>query len=370
MTKPLCQYFGICGGCSAQHIPYSLQLENKKNFLINSIKEKDISVFFGDEYHYRNRMDFLFYPGGIGFRKKGDGNKIIDIENCVISDKRLNEFILELREFFNKCDCFNFKKHTGTFKYAVIRTPRDDSAILFVLNPESSKLAAAIEKIRIFAKRTTANNVVVTYTSPETDMFDPGDTFAVKGTEFLKENYLGRKFLFPAQGFFQNNTVIAEKMQEYCNKLLERHDTKDAHLLDLYAGVGTFGIINAGLFRDVTIIESVKPCIDAANINIKNNNITNAKAVVLDAKQLKKIKFENPLFVITDPPRSGMHQKTIEQLNVLKPDVIIYISCNVNQLRKDLLKFNRYKIKSDALFDLFPQTTHIESVVELVLKNN
>jgi tRNA/tmRNA/rRNA uracil-C5-methylase (TrmA/RlmC/RlmD family) len=114
------------------------------------------------------------------------------------------------------------------------------------------------------------------------------------------------------------------------------------------------------------IIESIKQCIDAADINIKENNVKNAKTIVLDAKQLKKVELKKPLFVITDPPRSGMHPKTIEQLKNLKPEVIIYISCNIQQLGKDLLKFKDYKIKSAALFDLFPQTPHIEAVVEMV----
>jgi len=87
---------------------------------------------------------------------------------------------------------------------------------------------------------------------------------------------------------------------------------------------------------------------------------------LLDAKNLKKLKFIQPLFVITDPPRSGMHPKTIEQLNILKPEIILYVSCNVEQLAKDIIKLKDYKIKSAAIFDLFPQTNHIEVIIELV----
>jgi 23S rRNA (uracil1939-C5)-methyltransferase len=90
--------------------------------------------------------------------------------------------------------------------------------------------------------------------------------------------------------------------------------------------------------------------------------------VLLDAMQLKKLDLPDSLFVITDPPRSGMHEKTIEQLKKLRPKVIVYVSCNVVQLGKDLPKFKDYRIRSAALFDLFPQTPHSEAVVELVLK--
>jgi len=157
-------------------------------------------------------------------------------------------------------------------------------------------------------------------------------------------------------------------MHKYVNELLKSYDAKDkfGHLLDLYGGVGTFGIINADLFKKVTIVEGFQGCIDAANANIELNDIDNAEALCMDAMQLKKVKLTSPLYVVTDPPRSGMHPKTIEELIRLKPERLIYISCNVKQLEKDLPKFlKHYTLKSAAMFDLFPQTNHMESVVEL-----
>lgn len=364
MANPLCTYFGECGGCSCQHIDYSVQLENKKKALARAINFDNITVFSGKEYGYRNRMDFVFTKSGIGLRKKDKWHNIIDIEKCAISNEKLNTLLKETRDFFKEPDYFDLKRGTGTFKYAVIRTPREDSSISFVLS-ESGKLSEAIEQAKEFAAKTTANNILVTYVPKETDESVSDEFFAVKGNDMLKEKYLGIEFLYSVQGFFQNNQEIAEKMHQYVHELLKSHNTKDAHLLDLYAGVGTFGIINAKLFKNVTIIENSKQCIDAANLNITNNNIQNAKALVLDAKQLKKVQLPQPLFVITDPPRSGMEPKTIQQLNELRPAAIIYISCNIQQLAKDIQKFSNYSVKSAAMFDLFPQTNHIEAVVEL-----
>lgn len=400
MRQALCPKFGTCGGCTAQHIEYSLQLENKKKALAhaldahtlgahtlgahtldNAFSEDNIKVFSGNEFHYRNRMDFLFHQKGIGLRKKDDYKKIIDIEKCVISNEELNKLLAEVRSFFeNKpniladastntsTDIFNVNLRTGTLRYVVIRTPQNDSSISFVLNSDSKRIDETTEQIKEFAKITSANNVLVAYVPSQIDMSISDDFFVVKGSEMLKETYLGKTFFYHAQGFFQNNSEMAEKMHEYCNKLLTSYSqyAKPAHLLDLYGGVGTFGIINADLFKGVTIVESVKQCIDAADKNIEINKIKNAKAVVLDAVQLKKLSLPEPLFVITDPPRSGMDMKTIEQLKILKPKLILYISCNVQQLAKDIPKFKHYKIKSAALFDLFPQTIHSEAVVELV----
>ncbi|MFC1723029.1 23S rRNA (uracil(1939)-C(5))-methyltransferase RlmD [Nanoarchaeota archaeon] len=372
MTDPRCRHFGKCGGCSFQNIDYEQQLEQKKRQLATAINNPEIAekiqVFSGQPYNYRCRMDFVFHIGGIGFREKGKWQHIINITECPISNKKLNLIAGEIRDFFKEPDFFHVKRHSGTFRYAVIRTPQDDSSISFVLNSDSSRIADAIEQIKEFAKTSTANNIIVTYVQPNTDSSISDDFFAVKGTDTLKETYLDKTFIYHVQGFFQNNHAMAEKMHTYVNTLIQSHDTKDHHLLDLYGGVGTFGIINATHFKSTTIVEGFQQCIDAAEKNIELNQAPNTKAICKDDRQLKNLDLPSPLFVITDPPRSGMNPKTIKHLNRTKPDTIIYVSCNLSQLAKDLKKFQNYTLKSAALFDLFPQTPHCEAVVELIKK--
>ena len=386
-ATPLCQYFGTCGGCTCQHISYELQLQNKKTALVHALstfaKTTPIQVFADKEYFYRNRMDFIFHAKGLGFRERSKAYVTVDIEKCVIANEPLNKLVQELRTFFAKknqnqegeetkeIDAYEPKKRSGTFRYAVIRTPQNDSSISFVLNSNSVRLNAAVELIKEFAQTTTAKNVIVTYIPANTDHSISEEYFVIKGTDMLEETFLNKKFHYSVQGFFQNNSIMAEKMHEYVHQLLKKDETKNAHLLDLYAGVGTFGIINADLFKSVLMIEAFAGCVTAAQKNILENNVNNAQAQVLDAKHLRRLSLDNkkPLVVITDPPRTGMDMKTIEQLKELKPEVMIYISCNVEQLAKDILKFKtRYNIKSAALFDLFPQTNHSEAVVEFVLK--
>jgi len=366
MASALCPFFGDCGGCSSQHIDYSLQLGNKRKVLERSINNTDVKVFSDKEYGYRNRMDFVFHKCGVGFRRKGKWFSVVPVDKCVISNDKINVLLKEVNDFFKDVDFFDLVKQSGTFRYAVIRTPTNDSSISFVLNEDSPRLSAAVEKIEEFSKVSSANNIITSYVPSKHDESISAEFFSVKGSDTLKESYLGKDFVYSVQGFFQNNSVMAEKMQKYVNELLKDYDTKPAHLLDLYGGVGTFGIINSDLFKGVTIIESVQPCIDAANINIQSNNIKNSSAILLDAVKLKNVDLPSPLFVITDPPRSGMDNRTIDQLKKLQPKVIIYVSCNVEQLGKDIPKFKDYKLKSAALFDLFPQTPHSEAVVELV----
>lgn len=368
MVEPKCKYFGECGGCRLQHIPYELQLENKKAFLSRAIGFEDVQVVSAEPYGYRNRMDFIFHPKGLGLRQKDKWYQIVDLQLCEIANLRIMELFNEVKAFFKDVDYFDMKKQSGTFRYCIIRAPNKSTSISFVLNEDSTRLMDAVDKIREFSSKTTAQNIVVTYIPSKTEASVSSEYFVIKGSENLTEDFLGKTFTFSVQGFFQNNSAMAEKMLKHSNDLLVKYDTKNAALLDLYGGVGTFGIINSSLFKQVFIVESFKGSIDSANNNILTNNMGNTKAICLDAEKLVKLDLPKPLYVITDPPRSGMAQKTIQRLNDLKPEVLIYISCNVEQLSKDLPKFKAYQIKSAALFDLFPQTPHSEAVVELVLR--
>ena len=367
MTTPLCSYFGTCGGCSLQHVDYSPQLLQKRCVVEHATGLSDVLVFSGASYGYRNRMDFVFHPTGVGFRKKGSWDTVIDIDSCVISDTRLNQLLKEVRTFFYCIDAFHLRKHTGTFRYVVIRTPRLSSSLSFVLSSDSMHLSEAIEQIRAFSLTTSADTVVITYVASQTDVSVSDDFFLVKGDGFLREHFLGKEFVFPVQGFFQNNSYLAEEMQRYCRTLFSSHSTFDAHLLDLYGGVGTFGLCLADLFSALTLVENVPAAVLCAEKNALLCGVTSFTAHCLDAKYLSRLRFSSSLYVLCDPPRSGMHQKTITALRALRPLVIVYISCNLEQLARDLAQFPEYTVKSAALFDLFPQTKHCEAVVELVI---
>ena len=369
MSTPLCPYFNKCGGCTAQHIDYELQLENKKKLVQRITKIDNVKVFFDQPYSYRNLMDFVFFPGGLGLRAQGTKFQIIDIEQCAIAEPALNTLLTEIRSFFKHIDAFDGHKQKCTFHYAVIRTTStQDNGISFLLNEDSPQLPAAIEKIKQFANQTTAKNIVIAVLPKHIDNSISEEYIIIKGNDYLTETLYHKQFHYSLQGFFQNNTKMAQQMQHYVHTLLQSYPTSQSHLLDLYAGVGTFGIINANLFKSISIVESFSTSIKLAEKNIQLNNITNAQTHILDAKHIHKLTFPTPLYIILDPPRTGMDQKTIQTVNILKPELIIYISCNPEQLAKDLLKFPNYNTKSAAIFDLFPQTNHAEVIIELVKK--
>jgi len=366
--EALCPYFGSCGGCSYQNIPYQEQVEKKKELLISSIGFDEVKVFTHKPYFYRSRMDFVFHQNGLGLREKGKWWKVVDIEKCVIACEGINDMLKEVRSFFKSIDAFDLRKKYGTFRYAVMRLTKHDGSISFVLNKESKNLEKACEDIRKFSEQTSAKNIVITFVPPNRDVSVSEDFEVVKGNAYLEEEFLSKKFRYPIQGFFQNNRELAEKMHEYCRSLLESHKTQT--LIDLYGGVGTFGIINADLFEKVYVVENYKPSIELAKENAKLNNAKNVLCFAEDAKNLKKIGIEKPCALLADPPRAGIHPKAIEYINKTKPEIFIYVSCNLRQLAHDIKILSEFEIKSAALFDFFPQTPHAEAVVEMMPKNN
>jgi 23S rRNA (uracil1939-C5)-methyltransferase len=366
MTDPRCPYFGKCGGCAFQDVDYGAQLERKRDKLSQALQFENIPIFSGRDYYYRQRMDMVFHAGGLGFREKGSWSRVVDVEECVISNDGLNGLIREIREFFGGIDAFDLRTRVGTFRYAVIRTPPSDSAVSIVLNKDSEKLDEARSRIKEYGEKTRAKNVLMTFVTHESGASISDEYEVVKGSDMLEESYLGFAFKYHVQGFFQNNHDMAEKLHAYCHDLLKSYPRRDAHLLDLYGGVGTFGIINADLFKDVTILENFEPAIQACEENIKENGLSNIKPIVMDAKHLKILELAEPLVAILDPPRSGMNPRTLKRLNKLRPELIVFISCNVKLLRRELPYLSNYKIKSAALFDLFPQTPHQEAVIELI----
>jgi tRNA/tmRNA/rRNA uracil-C5-methylase (TrmA/RlmC/RlmD family) len=304
MAQPLCEYFGECGGCLFQNADYAGQVENKRRQLANAIGCDDIRVFTDREYFYRTRVDMVFHPGGIGFRRKGAWYQTVDIRRCVIANERINELIAEVRDYFREVDYFHVRKNSGTYRYAVIRAPGLDSSISIVLNADSTRLLPARENITRFAGLTSAGHVAITYVPHNTDVSISQEYLAVKGGDVLTVEMLGKKFGFNVQGFFQNNDRMALRMQEYVSGLLAGYETRGSHLVDLYGGVGTFGIINAHLFRQVTVIESFPGAVESAKENVRANGVENVAVLELDAKRLKTVSLAGPLIVITEDRKS------------------------------------------------------------------
>lgn len=370
MTQPRCPYFGTCGGCAQQNVAYDTQVEQKKKrvtnyFLARGIALPNVSAHFDTAYNYRNRMDFVFTKDGLGLREKGEWKKLLHVAQCPISNAKLNSLLKEVNEWFTavKPDVFDVKSTTGTFRYAVIRAPEhtDDSAITFILNRDSPILEAQKKLVLEFAKTTSAKNVLIGTVISKTDMSIADDAAPIKGNAFVTEKLLGKTMTYHSQAFFQNNTIMAEKMIEHVKKEIGRGKT----LIDLYGGAGTFGVTLADNFEKTIIIDNVAGNIEQARANIANNKV-HAEARCADANVLSE--YSGELTLLVDPPRAGLHPKVISAIKQLRPKTLVYISCNPEQLAKEATLLG-YEVKTLGVFDLFPQTEHVEAIATLAPKN-
>ncbi len=363
-----CKYYGKCGGCPWFNVPYKEQLKLKKEKIKEYLGFDKIKLFYGKRYHYRNRMDFVFSKYGLGLREKKKWYKIVGIKKCLIANEKINLLMNEINEFFNGEDYFNLKNQKGTYKYAVIRISKYNSSISFVLNENSENLKNALSKIKRFSRVTSAENVIATFVKKKSDVSFSDKYNVIKGSDLMCETILGKKFVYNVQGFFQTNCNLIEKLHEYCHRIIKRYKTSEMNFIDLYGGVGTFGVINSNLFKKVKIVESDRTCVNSAKRNIKLNKVKNVDVICCDAKDVVKKEFKGPLFMIVDPPRAGMHPKVAKAINkIFQPEVLIYVSCNAKRFGEELHYFDNYKIKSVAMFDLFPNTPHVETITEMVL---
>jgi len=405
-----CPFFGECGGCRLQNQSYVEQLESKRQTLARLLRVQDIDVVASEEYGYRNRVDMVFHPDGVGFRRRGSWDKIVDITHCLIAEPRINGIIAELRVAFPRPDSFDVRHHTGTLRYAVIRVTRDTATLTFILNPDSNGRETAEKDLRSFAEQCTADNVLMGYVPATTDMSTTEDYVVLRGTATLAESFLGNSLEYHSQGFFQVNHKVSELMVSYVRELLARDPGRvappspagpqaetdagprtgpqaeaeagprtgpqaetdagapantGAELLDLYGGVGSFGVSLAPLFSRVTVMENYAGSIASARRNLDAGGFSHSRAVVDDAAEADRLEYQRPLFVVTDPPRSGMHPAAIRRVTGLATRKIVYVSCNPEALAEELPQFRNYRVGSVALFDMFPQTPHFEAVVEL-----
>lgn len=333
-------------------------------FKARGIMLPEVSVHFDSAYEYRNRMDFVFTKEGLGLREKGEWKKLLHVAQCPISNAKLNSLLKEINDWFLhvRPDVFDVQATTGTFRYAVIRAPQhtDDSAICFILNRDSPILEAQKKLILEFAKTTSAKNVLIGTVISKTDMSVSDDAVAVKGGTHVTEKLLGKKMTYHSQAFFQNNTIMAEQMIAHVKKEIGNGKT----LIDLYGGAGTFGVSLADSFEKTIIIDNVLGNIEQAKENIAHNNV-NAEARCADANVLAE--YNGDITLIVDPPRAGLHPKVVAAIKQLRPKTLIYISCNPEQLAKEATLLG-YNVKTLGVFDLFPQTEHIEAIATLAPK--
>lgn len=332
-TDTKCPFYGICGGCDIMHIKdqngYKL---DKLNNIINKYVDKNIKVLDVvnlNEYNYRNKITLQVCNNEIGLYKK-NSNDIVCIDKCYLVDDRINKII----------DLIKKNQNLNGIKQIVIKC-MDESMVTFIGddNVNYDYLKNVVDSIYVNKKNVYGKSKITVYMG----------------------NF---KFLVSSESFFQVNTLVANAMYNYIDSLIDKTNV----IFDLYCGTGTIGIFVSNKANRVIGLEINSEAVRDANENKKINGINNIDFYEADASSIVKKTDLKPDVIIVDPPRSGLDDKMIMDINKLLPKKIIYVSCDPMTLARDLKKLDNYNIISIKGFNMFPNTYHVESVTLLERK--
>ena len=329
----LCPYYNVCGGCNIGNLNYSKQLEYKKNKVINIFKRYlnyDINPdIIGSDirYEYRNKITYHCNDGKLGLISID--NNLIDIDSCFLVSDKINElYKIILEEDWSLVNKIVIKEC--------------DNGLIISIDGDMN-----IDSIKDLCLSIYINNKCI---------YKKEDGYI---------NIGNIKYNVSVDAFFQINKYNISRLYDVVVKYGEFKNTDK--VIDLYCGVGSISLYISNYVDNVLGIEIIENAIKDAKENAKLNNINNVEFICGDVSKI----IDDNLFgniVIVDPPRVGLDNHTIEVLNEIEIDKLIYVSCDPMTLVRDLKKLTNYKIKDITLVDMFPQTHHVESVILLQKK--
>ncbi|WP_305767366.1 23S rRNA (uracil(1939)-C(5))-methyltransferase RlmD [Candidatus Epulonipiscium viviparus] len=375
-----CKFFGACGGCALQNLPYEKQLERKLRW-VNQILNFEVAEILGSPkwFQYRNKMEYTFGdtvkdgPLALGLHKKRTTFDIVTVDDCKIVDDGFNAILRATLDFFAVENVPYYKKvsHQGFLKFLVVR--RSETTGEFLVNiVTSSQIAydftAFVEAIKNTGFKIAG--VLHTISDSPSDAIKPDSVELLYGLNYIYEEILGLKFKISPFSFFQTNTKGAEVL--YANALALLSDLEDKTVFDLYSGTGTIAQIMALKAKKVVGIEIVAEAVAAAKENAKLNGLENCEFIAGDVLTQIDNADVGPDVIVVDPPRDGIHRKALEKIINFGVAEILYISCKATSLARDLVAFAEggYHVAQSLCVDMFAQTYHVETVVLLKRTNH
>lgn len=390
-VEPKCPIARRCGGCQLQEMSYEKQLEFKNNKVMGNLERiGGFSPEFLDRvmepiermdepFYYRNKAQFPF-----GTDKEGNPitgfyagrtHDIIANTDCAIGvpdNKKILELILAFMKKHN-VSAYDEKTGKGLIRHALIRYGfiTKEIMICLVVNgasiPHSEELIQELRKIEgmtsiSFSRNTKRTNVIM------------GDSYGLLWGQNFITDYIGKvKYQISPLSFYQVNPVQTEKLYglalDYAG--LQGEET----VWDLYCGIGTISLFLAQAAKKVYGVEIVPQAIEDAKNNAKINGIENAEFYVGKAEDIlpeyyRKYGEEHPGeeahadVIVVDPPRKGCDESVLETMAEMKPEKIVYVSCDSATLARDLkyLRGKGYEVERGRAVDLFPMTVHVECV--------
>lgn len=333
-----CPFYNECGGCNLEHLTYFKENEFKRRkvqeLLVKFAKINPTLVketIFSDEYNYRNKVTFHGNGNIFGYYKE-NSNDLLKIDKCLLLDKRINEIVKLLQTESNK------------ITELLIRTNNDSSKIMLKITGQVNDIETLKNKVDVLfinSKCLTKEDKIITTIG-------------------------SKKYYVSIDSFFQVNKTLTEKLYDKVKEQVEK--VRPNRLLDLYCGTGSIGIYASDFTKEIIGVDYSKSNIEDANKNKKLNNLKNI-TFINDKVENVIDTFKDVDMIIVDPPRAGLDQKTINNIEIISPRHLIYVSCDPATLARDLNLLTNYEVEEVTPFNMFPRTYHVECVSVLYRKS-
>ena len=402
-TEPMCEHFGICGGCKWQNLPYEEQLAFKQQQVhdqltrIGKIELPEFMPIKGSvkTSEYRNKLDFgcankqwltreqlqtgVPFAPGIGFHITGAFDKILPISACLLMDDLHNQMRNSIYDYAvrNSLSFFDLRQQVGLLRDIIIRCSNSGEWMLIVqfhydrTSEESLRQSEQqAEGLLQFIADSFPQITSLMYLDNQkcNDTIGDQDIKLFKGNDHIFLLMEDLKFKVGPKSFYQTNTEQAYHLYRVAREFAGL--TGSELVYDLYTGTGTIANFVSKQAKKVIGIEYVPEAIEDAKINSQINNIDNTLFYAGDMKDILTDDFiaehGRPDVIITDPPRAGMHPAVINVILNAHPERIVYVSCNPATQARDLQLLDAsYKVTKVQPVDMFPHTPHVENVVLL-----
>lgn len=396
MPENACPHTADCGGCCYQTLPYKEQLKLKesqiKELLDNVIQDE--YVYEGIKGSpitagYRNKMEFSFGdevkdgPLALGMHKRGSFYDIVTVDKCTLVHEDCCKILKATLDYFTEKKARFLKKlnHVGYLRHLLVRRGVKTGEILVDLvtttqtegswnggESEEELLWGWKERLLGLPLSGTFAGILHTKNDSLADVVQNDGTDVLYGKEYFYEELLGLKFKITPFSFFQTNSLGAEVLYDTARKFIG--DTSGRNVFDLYSGTGTIAQILAPVARHVTGVEIVEEAVEAAKENAALNGLTNCDFIAGDVLKVLDTLTERPDLIVLDPPRDGIHPKALPKIIHYGVERMVYVSCKPTSLARDLvvLQAGGYRAERVCLVDMFPGTSHVETVALLVKK--
>lgn len=362
----------LCGVYDLYNIDYKKQIEYKKNTIINSINRianenlEDIDVICANTKRgYRNKVELKVSPNGKLSYFKRNSYDLIEIDNCIMNTKEIQEVVEKLKNIIVelKIPGYDPIENTGVLKNIIIRSTSIGETMLIIVfngNYDFIDLYKRIEKSKI------VDSFYVSMNNRKYD-YKIKELVHVYGRKKIKEKFGKYEFLISPIAFMQVNKEISSKIYSKAKEYVEKVNPNI--LVDLYSGISTTSIILSNLARKIISVEINTDAINDAKENAMLNGINNIEWINKPAEiAIDEISLnEEKTMALFDPPRKGLDENIINKIGNSNISSIVYISCNVGTLARDIKRFKQFdfELKEVTLFDQFVNTIHVECIALL-----